>query len=208
MRSRKIVGVVCLITALAIVAGCQQTQSTDPNANFDQSIAANATPAEPLKMDVDQLPAKQPPAKAPVVKKPASKTAPTKAAASTRPVTTSATSGAVAVDRTPASMPMVESRPVAVKRQGEDTIVTVISGCLEGDDGMFRLKDTDGEHAPKSRSWKSGFIRKGSAKVDVIDTSNHLKLATHVGYRVSVSGTLVDREIHARSLRASSDRCD
>ncbi len=55
-------------------------------------------------------------------------------------------------------------------------------------------------HAPKSRSWKSGFIKKGSAKVDLIDATNRLNLASHVGYRVSVSGTLTDREMQVRSV--------
>ena len=73
---------------------------------------------------------------------------------------------------------------------------------------MFQLKDNDGEHAPKARSWKSGFIKKGSANIDVFDAGNRLKLGSHVGYRVSVSGTLTDREMQARSLRATSEHCD
>jgi hypothetical protein len=207
MRSRKTVGVVCLITALAIFAGYQQSQQpADPNVNMDLS-AADATVAEPMKIEVDQQAAKQPSAK-PAAKKSAAKPAPTKAAASKAPATMSATSGTLAADTTPAITPVVESRSVAMKKQDEESIATMISGCLEQDNGMFRLKDTDGEHAPKSRSWKSGFIRKGSAKVDVIDAANRFKLATYVGYRVSVSGALVDREIQAQSVHPTSERCD
>jgi hypothetical protein len=207
MRSTKNVGGVCLITALAMFAGCQQSpQPADPNANMDLS-AADAIPAEPLKIEVDQQAVKQPSVK-PVAKKSAAKPAPTKAAASKAPATTAATIGTIAADTTPAITPVVESRSVAMKKQDEESIATMISGCLEQDNGMFRLKDTDGEHAPKSRSWKSGFIRKGSAKVDVIDAANRFKLATYVGYRVSVSGALVDREIHAQSVRPTSERCD
>jgi len=88
------------------------------------------------------------------------------------------------------------------------TISTTIAGCLVRDDGMFQLKDTDGEHAPRTRSWKSGFIRKGSATIDVIDAANRLKLGPHVGHRVSISGTLTDRELHAHAMRATSERCD
>ncbi|HET7697467.1 MAG TPA: hypothetical protein VFK57_17255 [Vicinamibacterales bacterium] len=77
--------------------------------------------------------------------------------------------------------------------------VTVV-GCLERTDAGYRLKDTTGD-APKARSWKSGFLKKSSASLDVVDASRTLQLAGHVGRRVSVTGTMVDREMQARSLR-------
>lgn len=99
--------------------------------------------------------------------------------------------------------------PNATTAQNDEaSISTTVTGCLMQDDGMFQLKDTEGNHAPKARSWKSGFIKKGSARIDVIDGANRLKMGPHVGYRVSVSGTLTDREMHARSMRATSERCD
>jgi hypothetical protein len=207
MRARNTVGAVCLITALAMLAGCQQPQQS-ADVNAEQSIAPNATAAEPVKMEVDQQATKQPSANGAPVKKPAAKAVPTKAAASKAPAIASATSGTVASDTTSANTPVVESRAVAMKKQDEQPITTIISGCLEEDGGMFRLKDTDGDHAPKSRSWKSGFIRKGSAKVDVYDAGNRLNLMSHIGNRVSVSGNLVDRDLHARSIRVTSERCD
>ena len=76
-----------------------------------------------------------------------------------------------------------------------------VTGCLERTDDGFRMKETSGADAPKSRSWKSGFLKKGSAAVDVVDSTRSLQLADHVGRRVSVTGTLVDREMRARSLR-------
>lgn len=82
-----------------------------------------------------------------------------------------------------------------------------ISGCLEGSDGVFRLKDTDGAGAPKSRSWKSGFLKKGSASVAVVDASNGVDLSLHAGQRVAITGTLVDREMRADSLRRLSASC-
>ena len=97
-------------------------------------------------------------------------------------------------------------RTAAAKQQEE--IVTTMSGCLERDDETFQLKDTSGDHAPKARTWKSGFVKKGSATVDVIDATNRLNLAAHVGRRISISGTLVDREMRARSLRATTESCD
>ena len=68
-----------------------------------------------------------------------------------------------------------------------------------------------GADAPKSRSWKSGFLKKGSAPIEVVDAAHRLKLTDHVGQRVSVTGRLVDREMQVRSLQrvsASSARGD
>jgi cytoskeletal protein RodZ len=76
-----------------------------------------------------------------------------------------------------------------------------LTGCLERTDEGFRMTDTAGAEAPKSRSWKSGFLKKGPATLDVVDPARSLQLADHVGRRVSVTGTLVDREMRARSLR-------
>jgi hypothetical protein len=82
-----------------------------------------------------------------------------------------------------------------------------ITGCLERDSDSFRLKDTTGQNAPKARSWKSGFLKKGSASVDVVDAANKVKLPTHVGQRVSVTGMLVDREMQVRSLQRVATSC-
>jgi hypothetical protein len=115
---------------------------------------------------------------------------------------------AVATDAALASLGGNETRAAAAKQEDE-TVAATITGCLvRRDDGMLQLKDNDGEHAPKSRSWKSGFIKKGSATIDVFDAGNRLRLGSHIGYRVSVSGTLTDRELRARSVRATSDKCD
>jgi hypothetical protein len=83
-----------------------------------------------------------------------------------------------------------------------------IAGCLERGDDSFRLTDTDGSDAPKSRSWKSGFLKKGTASIEVVDTANKLKLSSHVGRRVSVTGLLDDRELQVRSLRRIAPACD
>jgi hypothetical protein len=83
-----------------------------------------------------------------------------------------------------------------------------VTGCLEGTDAAFHLKDTAGADAPKSRSWKSGFLKKGSAMIDLVDSAHTAKLADNVGRRVSVTGTLVDREMQVRSMRRVSATCD
>ena len=88
----------------------------------------------------------------------------------------------------------------------ESTGVT-ITGCLERDNDTFRLKDTTGADAPKARSWKSGFLKKGAASIEIVDAANRLKLSNHIGQRVSVTGMLLDREMQARSLQLVGASC-
>jgi hypothetical protein len=83
-----------------------------------------------------------------------------------------------------------------------------MTGCLERHDDTFRLKDTTGVDAPKARSWKSGFLKKGAASIDVVDAAHKLKLTDHVGQRVTVTGVLVEREMQARSLRRLAPSCN
>ena len=92
------------------------------------------------------------------------------------------------------------------KTAAEMPDAVVVEGCLEQNGDGFRLKNTTGEDAPKSRSWKSGFLKKGSRPVDVVDWNNRLK--NHVGERVSVSGMFVDGEMRVRTLRRVAATCN
>ncbi len=109
-----------------------------------------------------------------------------------------------ALVRASTKLPAADTSRNAVRTPSSVTI----SGCLERSDDGFRLTDTDGSDAPKARSWKSGFLKKGSASVDVVDTANRAKLPSHVGRRVSVTGLLDDRELQLRSLRRVAPACD
>jgi phosphate-selective porin len=110
----------------------------------------------------------------------------------------------VGVDASAAPAPVADSTPIPPTAK---SVPVTITGCLERDSDAFRLKDTAGQNAPKARSWKSGFLKKGSASIDVVDAANKVKLPTHVGQRVSVTGTLVDREMQVRSLQRVSTSC-
>jgi hypothetical protein len=93
------------------------------------------------------------------------------------------------------------------KAPAPDSPVT-ITGCLEQDDETFRLKNTTGTQAPKSRSWKSGFLKKNPASIEIVDASNKVRLPNHVGQRVVVTGLLVNREMQVRSLRRVATSCN
>jgi hypothetical protein len=103
--------------------------------------------------------------------------------------------------------PGVESAST-VNADVEKSAPVTISGCLEFNDATFWLKDTDGLDAPKSRSWKSGFLRKRSAPIEVVETVHTLHLPTYVGQRVAATGTLIAREIQVRSLQRIADSCN
>jgi len=96
--------------------------------------------------------------------------------------------------------------PASTASAQEPTNVT-ITGCLARNDRLFRLKDTAGVNAPKSRSWKSGFLKKRSADVSVVDAVHRLQLLNYVGQRVTLTGTVVDREMRARSVASVSTSC-
>jgi hypothetical protein len=104
----------------------------------------------------------------------------------------------------PAIAPAAEPAAVTSTRTGP---VTTLTGCLAREDTAYKLKDTSGDAAPKSRSWKTGFLRKASTSVELYDSSNHAKLPAHVGQRVSITGELIDREMYVRSLQRVAASC-
>jgi hypothetical protein len=106
--------------------------------------------------------------------------------------------------RSAPGVPAEQSKSQAVA--ATPTLVT-ITGCLERSDETFRLKETSGENAPRARSWKTAFLKKRSASLEVVDASNRLKMDTYVGQRVSLTGTVVDREMRARVLQPIAPSC-
>jgi hypothetical protein len=127
----------------------------------------------------------------------------------------SASKPAVAPD---ATMKMI-SPPAAVASQSASTVSTpaaeaeapatpvTLAGCVERNGEGFSLKNASGEGAPSSRSWKSGFLRKRSPSVALIDRGYTHRLATYVGQRVETTGVLADREMRVKSLRVLGS-CD
>jgi hypothetical protein len=83
---------------------------------------------------------------------------------------------------------------------------STITGCLEQQGDRFRLKDASGADAPTSRSWRFGFLKRGSDAIDLVDAGT--ATANHVGTRVRVTGVLEDRQLHVRSLSRVADSCD
>jgi hypothetical protein len=112
-----------------------------------------------------------------------------------------------------ASVSHVDPKGSAPKHGNANAVISspvTLTGCLEQDHDVFKLKDTDGAEAPQSRSWKSGFLKKHNATITVLDGSSahRLKLDKHIGERVSVTGPLADKELTARSLSRVAASCE
>src|SRR4051794_16068325 len=123
-----------------------------------------------------------------------------RAAASAAPATAATTAS-------PLAEPAVPAADTMAKAAAPKVAAVTITGCLERDAETYRLKDTTGDNAPKARSWKSGFLKKNTATVEVVDAPKSAKLPSHVGERVSVTGVLNGREMQVRSLQRLSPSC-
>jgi hypothetical protein len=83
-----------------------------------------------------------------------------------------------------------------------------ITGCLERDEDVFRLRDTTGTDAPKSRSWRSGFLKKHATAVDLVDAGGAARLPKYIGQRIAATGVLVNREMQVHSLQRLAASCN
>jgi hypothetical protein len=90
---------------------------------------------------------------------------------------------------------------------GQTATSVTITGCVANDEATFWLKDTSGADAPRSRNWKSGFLRKRPAPIELLDATHALRLPNYVGQRVAATGTLVNREMRAQSLQRVGSSC-
>jgi hypothetical protein len=128
-------------------------------------------------------------------------------APSTAPASAPAAAAESQARLVPASLRTTESEPepAAPSPPGEPAAAAVpatIAGCLERDENTFWLKNVSGDEAPKSRSWKSGFLRKKSPPVELVDRGGLTnRLASYVGQRIETTGALVDHEMRVKSLR-------
>jgi hypothetical protein len=108
----------------------------------------------------------------------------------------------------PSAEPEARARTAAEPPSPTGPAPVTITGCVEAARGTFWLKDTSGEDAPKSRSWKSGFLRRSPARIELIDPANRLQPSAYVGQRVAATGVLTDRELRARALRPVAASCN
>jgi len=213
------VGAMCVVAALAL-AWQHSRRAVSATANTQPE--ALTLPSEFVAVQPDVLPA-------PVA-------APAPAAAATRPrvartviekpkqvpvTTTTRTSpadfatppkaresAATAVDLHPT--PSASAAEPNVTPDSMSHASVTITGCLETivDEDRFRLTDIEGADAPKGRSWRSGFLKKRPAPVDLVELPDPSGLRKYVGHRVMATGLLTSRELRVRSLQPAGVSCN
>jgi hypothetical protein len=109
--------------------------------------------------------------------------------------------------KTDATAPKAAAMESTSNVAGQTVTSVTITGCVANDEATFWLKDTSGADAPKSRNWKSGFLKKRPAPIELLDATHALRLPNYVGQRVAATGTLVNREMRAHSLQRVGSSC-
>lgn len=119
-----------------------------------------------------------------------------------------ASSASPAADVRPAAA--MEAKPAeetATATSGTWPAPLTITGCLDREGDSYRLTDAAGVGVPKARSWKTGFLKKSPSAVTLANTTRHAWLQDHLGQRISVTGTMVNREVQVGSMRTLSETC-
>ena len=117
-------------------------------------------------------------------------------------------------EKTPAPKPTIAAATVtsapapvtAPKSEDAPADSVTITGCLAKSNDGFTIKDASGGDLLKKRSWRSGFFKKSTPRVDI--ASSAVPLSEYVGQRVAATGLLADKEFHARSVRRLASACD
>ena len=115
-----------------------------------------------------------------------------------------------ALTKLPGSEAIAPPAPAFVSTSAAGTTPVTITGCLEVsvDQEEFRLTDTEGVDAPRSRSWRTGFLKKRSAPVALVEPPDRLALQTHVGRRVAATGLLTSHDLKVSALRVVGPLCN
>jgi hypothetical protein len=139
---------------------------------------------------------------------PEAEAAGTEAPRAAAPALASAPAVARVETRKPVAPKALPTPAVPVTAESPVVPSVTITGCVERDGKTFWMQDTSGTDAPKSRSWKSGFLKKRPSRIELVDATNTLRLSSQVGQRVAATGVLANRELRARSLRSAAGSCN
>ncbi len=110
----------------------------------------------------------------------------------------------------PEPTPAVPPPGVSQEPDRSSAALVTLTGCLEStvEGDQFRLTDTQGADAPRARGWRSGFLKKRSAPVALVEPPDRMLLQQHVGHRVVATGQLTNRDLHLRTLDSAGASCD
>jgi hypothetical protein len=208
-----LLGLICIMAAAGLIAARQPSQRADvarigaPREAIAplEAIAAPEQAAVPARPETKKTVASKSPATTAVARTSTADASigKTTAVESVRVTAVEPVSSSPGVEATPKAAAVESTQEVAVQNV---TSVT-ITGCLANDEETFWLKDTSGTDAPRSRSWRSGFLKKRPATIELLDATNTLQLPSHVGQRVAATGTLINHEMRAHSLQRVAASC-
>lgn len=188
----------------------EPAQPGEPVAVAEIAPSTHAIAPPPIAPPQARVPSKKSPLATPAAHRVA------EATKSTAPVAATASAGDAAeskdvAGKLPVSEPMGTMPPPAPVSTGSAmTSPVTITGCLEisTDEDTFRLTDTEGVDAPKSRGWRTGFLRKRPAAVALLEVPDRLALKTNIGKRVAATGVLTSHELKLNSLRVVGPSCN
>jgi hypothetical protein len=212
-----LIGATCVVGAAALIGVRNPSRSVE-SAFVDAPSATRTTLEMGAAPEPESAPATVlPEASTPVAPRAPTKTTPTKPADPQEILPSTHVVAAFDEPIKPAPLPATappaaESMKMAAaettsKAFDQDAPPVTITGCLQLSNQTFWLKDTAGADAPTSRSWKSGFLKKRPARIEVVDATRTLRLSSYVGQRVAATGTLVNREMQTRSLLPVAAAC-
>ena len=103
----------------------------------------------------------------------------------------------------------VAASMATVALAAEKTKTVTLTGCVRngGERNTFMLTKVEGADAPKERGWKTGYLLKRRANVEIVTAGSSVRLKDHVGRKVTVTGTVDAKnrtQLKARSVRVLS----
>jgi hypothetical protein len=102
----------------------------------------------------------------------------------------------------------VAAAMASVVGAAEKPKTVTLTGCVRGvERNSFVLTRVEGSDAPRARGWKTAYLLKRRSNVEVVAGVPSIRLRDHVGRRVSVTGTLEQKDgaqIRARSVKVLS----
>jgi hypothetical protein len=210
-RRRKIIAIVAIAAGIVVVL----VIASDPSRRPSTDVSAHpATPAPVIDASAD-APEVQPPSRPSSKARRADHTAASagQTAANTAPVPVASAvtaPGAALSSRTSLPPTAAATAPAATATVASAQPPVTITGCLEmtTDGREFRLTDTEGNNAPKSRGWRSGFLKKRPSAVELLSPPDQVALRKYVGHRVAATGSLDDRALSLRSFAPAGAACD
>ena len=157
---------------------------------------------------VEEAPAVKARPKKPATVTPAKKTVAASATVAASTKTTAKSTAPIAATTT-AKVPATTGKASYVSTASAAPPVT-LTGCLEMsvDRDDFRLNDTEGAGAPRARSWRTGFLKKRTTPVALVQPPDPHGLQAEVGKRVAATGVLTDREMRVSSVRVVGASCE